>query len=327
MVRKGRLRNALLCFGLAMMCAAGCGAGSDNAAGNADVQGDGSVEPGDGADKAEATAAEEITADEENGLDTQNANESSDADDAEYEDTLEGRSLSILGDSISTFDGWIPDGCVIFYPDNGELTDVSQTWWMHLLDDTGMELCSNNSSAGSTCVGDSLDIDNPKYGCSGYRISLIAGKQGKIPDVIIVYMGTNDLLMSIPLGDNDGTRLVDEGMVDNFSDAYTLILEKIESSYPTAQIYCCTLAAIGRWGTNSPYVIFENGLGLTSEDYSERIRVIADNKKIPVIDLLHCGIEIDNLHKMTSDGVHPIPEGMEYIERAVLSGIGFAPEE
>lgn len=328
MVGKDRLRNALLCFGLAMMCVAGCGAaGSDNAARNADVQGDGSVEPGNGADKADATVAEEITADEEKGLDTQNASEASDADDAKYEDAWEGRSLSILGDSISTYDGWIPEECVVFYPNNGELTDISQTWWMQLLNDTGMELCANSSSSGSTCVGDSLDIDNPQYGCSGYRISLIAGKQGKMPDIIIVYMGTNDLLKGIPLGDNDGTQLVEEGMVENFSDAYTLILDQLESNYPMAQIYCCTLAPIGDWGTDRPFVIFENHLGLTSEDYSERIQIIADNKGIPVINLLHCGIEIDNLHEMTSDGVHFKPEGMEYIERAVLSGIGFTPND
>ena len=240
----------------------------------------------------------------------------------EEEISFEGLSLSILGDSISTYEGYIPEGFAVFFPLKGEVTDVSQTWWMKLLDDTGMKLCSNDSSAGSTCVGYSMSVDDPKYGCGGYRISALAGEQGKIPDVIIIYMGTNDLLTAVPLGDNDGTELVEEGMIENFSDAYCLILDKVQGDYPAARIYCCTLVPVGDWGTEQqPFVTLTNQLGLTSEDYSERIETIAKNKGIPVIDLHHCGIEIDNLHVMTSDGVHLTPDGIECVERAVLDGI------
>ena len=323
MIRKGRLRNTLLCAGLAMLCIAGCGMAGDK------VRIDEGIDAGDDAEATDSTNADEITPDvtavgEEGGSDTQN--KQIEQENAEKKVTFEGLGLSILGDSISTYDGYIPEGFGVMYPYAGDVTDVSQTWWMRLLEDTGMELCSNDSSSGSTCVGDSLNIDNPKYGCSSYRISLLAGKQGKIPDVIIVYMGTNDLLVGIPLGDNDGTKLVDEGKIENFSDAYTLILDKLASNYPTAQIYCCTLAPVGDWGTDSPFVIFTNYLGLTAKDYSKQIQIIADHKGIPVIDLLHCGIEIDNLHEMTSDGVHLTPEGMECVERAMLDAMGFAKE-
>lgn len=244
-----------------------------------------------------------------------------DANETESENAFEGRALSILGDSISTYDGWVMDGAAIFYPLSGDLTDVSQTWWMRLLDDTGMELCANDSSSGSTCVGDSLDVGNPKYGCSSYRLSFLTGKQGKMPDVIIVYMGTNDLLIGIPIGDNDGTKLVEEGVIDNFSDAYCLILDKLASEYPAAEIYCCTLPPIGDWGNDQPFVTLENKLGLTSRAYSEQIEVIAGNKGVLVIDLSDCGIEISNLNEMTTDGVHFTPVGMEYIEQAMLSGL------
>ena len=235
--------------------------------------------------------------------------------------SFEGLSLSIFGDSISTYEGYIPEGFAVFFPRQGEVTDVSQTWWMQLLDDTGMELCANDSSAGSTCVGFSMSVDDPKYGCGGYRISELAGEQGKIPDVIIIYMGTNDLLNSVPLGDNDGTKWVAEGEIENFSDAYCLILDKIASNYPVARIYCCTLPSIGDWGIDEPFITFTNRIGLTSEDYSERIRIIAQNKGIPVIDLYQCGIDIDNMAEMTTDGVHFTPTGMEYIERAMLNSM------
>ena len=234
---------------------------------------------------------------------------------------LEGLGISILGDSISTYDGWIPEGFNVFYPIDGELTDVSQTWWKSLIDDTGMELCANNSSAGSTCIGDSLSIDDPTFGCSDGRLSFLGGSQGRLPDVIVIYMGTNDLLNGVPIGDNDGTKLVEEGNVENFSDAYCLMLDKLASYYPTAQIFCCTLAPVGDWGTDQPFVIFENHLGLTAEEYSDQIKVIANSKGAAVIDLYHCGITIDNLAEMTTDGVHLTLVGMERVKNAVFDGL------
>lgn len=319
MLRKDRLRNTLLCVGLTMLCVAGCGSVDDNAEASEDIQSGESIVASDsvGADGEAATA-------EENSYSA--TDEQDDADDVEYGDTWEGRSLSILGDSISTYSGYIPEGFAVMYPHDGDVTDVSQMWWMRLLEDTGMELCSNDSSSGTTCAGDSLYNDNPAYGCTDLRISMLVGKQGKMPDVIIVYLGTNDLLVSNELGDNDGTKVVEEGEVWNFSDAYTLILDKLASDYPAAQVYCCTLAPIGDWGTDQPFVTLTNRLGLTYEDYSERIRVIADNKGIPVMDLTDCGIEIDNLHEMTIDGVHLTPDGMECVEHAMLEAMGFAQE-
>lgn len=233
--------------------------------------------------------------------------------------SLEGLGISILGDSISTYDGWIPEGFNVFYPFDGELTDVSQTWWKGLVDDTKMELCANNSSSGSTCVGDSLCIDDPFFGCSDGRLSFLSGSQGRLPDIIVIYMGTNDLLTGVPIGDNDGTKLVEEGVIENFSDAYCLILDKLASYYPTAQIFCCSLTPVGDWGTDQPFVLFENHLGLTAEDYSNQIRVIADNKGATVIDLYHCGIEVDNLQQMTTDGTHLTLAGMECVKNTVIS--------
>lgn len=316
MTGKGRLKSTLLCIGLMVICMAGCGTADENAGAGENVKADENTNKND-----MAAATDEAGTGQEDGTDTA-AEDEQDAEDTAKEDiALEGLGLSILGDSISTYDGYIPTGFNIFYPLSGELTDVSQTWWMQLLDDTGMELCANDSSSGSTCAGDSLSTDDPQYGCSGLRTSLLIGKQGRMPDVIIIYMGTNDLLKGIPLGDNDGTQLVEEGVIENFSDAYSLILDKIASDYPIATVYCCTLPPVGDWGTEQPFVTFTNHLGLTSEDYSERIRVIAGNKGASVIELSDCGIEIDNMAEMTEDGVHFTLAGMECIAQAMLNGL------
>ncbi|MDD6812013.1 MAG: SGNH/GDSL hydrolase family protein [Lachnospiraceae bacterium] len=233
------------------------------------------------------------------------------------ENKLEGLQLAILGDSLSAFEGYIPEGYNVFFPYSGDVTEVDQMWWKQLLDETGMELCANASSSGSTCSGDSLSMDNVMYGCSEYRIADLVGRDGTYPDVIIVYMGTNDLLKSIPIGENDGTVYVEEGNIEDFSDAYCLMLEKLETQYPCARIFCCTLTEIGEWGEEQPFVTFENGIGLTAKDYSETIRKIATAKGYTVMDLEYCGITIDNMQQFISDGVHFNPEGMKMIEGVI----------
>ena len=234
----------------------------------------------------------------------------------------EGMEISILGDSISTFDGWIPEGNIVFYPQNGLVQDVSQTWWKMVLDEMGLELCANGSSSGSTCFGDSREAD-PGFGCSDHRIAQLVGVGEEEPDIILVYMGTNDVLGNAPVGDNDGLRAVKEGVVESFSDGYTMILDKIKEQCPTAQVYCCTLLPVGDWGTteSQPFVPFVNGQKVTSEAYSEQIRLIAKNRALPVIDLEKGGITLENMAEMTADGVHPTPAGMRLIADTVKKSL------
>lgn len=267
-------------------------------------------QPGDGTGQSETDAVA-------NG-EEQTAEESADAADGVPEEPETGMKLSILGDSISTFKGWIPEGNLVFYPENGTVKDVAQTWWKIVLDELGLTLCANGSSSGSASFGYSQEAD-PMYGCSDHRISQLAGADGEAPDIIIVYMGTNDVLMSAAIGDNDGLQAVGEGLVGSLSDGYTMILDKIKRQYPQAQVYCCTLLPMGDWGTTEaqPFVPFVNGQNVTSEAYSERIRLIAGNRGLPVIDLEKCGITIDNMAEMTADGVHPTAEGMRLIADTV----------
>lgn len=232
-------------------------------------------------------------------------------------DKKAGTTVSIMGDSISTFRGYIPEGYYEFFPENGLVSDVDDTWWKRILDEKGWTLCVNGSSSGATCVGDSTGKDDPQCGCNEFRTGGLGGPDGAAPDIIIVYMGTNDLLQSIPLGDNDGTKPVPEGEVSLFGDAYTLMLDKLQAKYPSSRIYCCTITQIGTYGHGTPFVEMVNGEGLTAADYSARIAQIAGNKNLPVIDLYGCGIAVKNLHNTTADGVHPTPEGMEYIAKAV----------
>lgn len=228
-----------------------------------------------------------------------------------------GAAISILGDSISTYQGSNPVGYYAFFPEYGEVKEVEDTWWQIVADDMDLEIYVNGSSAGATVAGDSDGTEDPQCACNEFRTNDLAGPGGACPDGIIVYLGTNDMLNMVPLGDNDGTSVVMGGEVTSFSDAYTLMLDKLQANYPLAQIYCCTLLQVGDYGTKTPYVDFVNGNGLTAADYGEVIKLIAGNKGFPVIELYNCGITIENLQEMTSDGVHPTVEGMKRIAEAV----------
>lgn len=230
---------------------------------------------------------------------------------------LAGTTFSVLGDSISTYQGYNPVGYYAFFPENGEVAEVEDTWWQRVADDLELTLYANGSSSGATVAGDSTGAENPQCGCNELRTNDLSGPEGACPDRIVIFLGTNDMLKAIPLGDNDGTGLVDEGEVATFSDAYTLMLDKVQANYPLAEIYCCTLLPVGDYGTETPYVEFVNSAQLTSADYGEVIVQIAESRGLPVIDLSDCGITIENLQEMTSDGVHPTVEGMRCIAEAV----------
>ncbi|MDE6212019.1 MAG: SGNH/GDSL hydrolase family protein [Lachnospiraceae bacterium] len=230
---------------------------------------------------------------------------------------LAGATLSILGDSISTYQGYNPEGYHVFFPEYGAVKELGDTWWQIVTGDMDLEIYVYVSISGATVAGDSTGTEDPQCACNELRTNALAGPGGACPDRIIVYLGTNDLLETVRLGDNDGTDAVPAGEIDTFSDAYTLMLDKLQANYPSARIYCCTLLQVGDYGTQTPYVEFVNGAGLTAADYGEMIIRIAENRGLPVIDLYNCGVTIENLQEMTSDGVHPTAAGMRQIAAAV----------
>ena len=63
--------------------------------------------------------------------------------------------ISILGDSYSTFEGYVPSGNVSWYATTAwenrtDVVDVRQTWWWQLISEGGYILGVNESYSGST---------------------------------------------------------------------------------------------------------------------------------------------------------------------------------
>lgn len=99
------------------------------------------------------------------------------------EGKLKDKKLSIMGDSISRFNGYIPAGNAIFHP-NGTVTNVNQTSWQMLINETGMQLVINQSWSGSHL---SNGREVASMFCNPARYESLG-----IPDIILIFGGTND---------------------------------------------------------------------------------------------------------------------------------------
>ena len=207
--------------------------------------------------------------------------------------------ISVLGDSISTFDGFTPPGGVYYGPSFGEITGVysaEDTWWMQVIRALGGELLANNSWSGST-----VSADGPLSACSPSRIRRLA-VDGVSPAQILILAGLNDINQYIPPA--------------SFAADYALMLQRIHEAYPCAEVTCGTL--ITGYLHNTP---FTRSLAIFRErllPYNEGIRSAAAAIGCQVADLAKSDESYPAM-----DGLHPNGEGMAQLARLWLKSIGF----
>ncbi len=233
---------------------------------------------------------------------------------------IEGKVISILGDSISTYEGYIPaaDGFnlehVARYPQSNLLTDVNETWWMQVVTKLNAKLGVNESWR-STEIGNIYDVEvNSGYeGTKACMASLTRiqnlGSNGT-PDIILFYGGTNDITQRRIVGDfstETAPLHVDLTSVkwDTVAEAYVTAIMRMQYYYPDAQI----IAMLPTYTSNNTNSVIEK--------YNTVFANICKHYKIPYIDLRNCGITTSHL----PDGTHPNAEGMDYITNAVLNAM------
>lgn len=228
-----------------------------------------------------------------------------------------GKKLSILGDSISTYAGYIPSSNSNFYTgSNCGVTSVNDTWWKKLIDALGMTLELNNSWSGSRVTGTSESA-----GC-GTR----AQNLGTNPDVIIVYMGINDFNNEVGLGTYDGNGTFPTA-TSTFREAYAIMLDKILTAYPTAEVWCATLPACERNGsTGAPEI---NGNNVLLDDFNNAIRNLSQVFGAKILDFAQCGLTYENMSIYMGDwatgtgqGLHPNANGHTLIAKQAIRQIG-----
>lgn len=220
--------------------------------------------------------------------------------------------FSILGDSISTFEGYSEPYDAIFYDAltkcQTDILKVTDTWWGQVINYLGGELLVNNSFSGSL-VSKHPDCEISSYGCSDERTSSLA-KKGISPDVIMVFLGTNDWGYGVKVKPQNESE---EESLTIFSVAYKAMLKKLKYNYPSAEIWCFTLP-ISNYkkliGSDFPYCY----AGKHIEEYCKVICDCASEYGCKVIDLYNSGQKHD-----TIDGFHPNVKGMKTIADTVIN--------
>lgn len=237
---------------------------------------------------------------------------------------LKGKTVSIIGDSISTFEGYLADSQYLRYFPKYDVTSVEQTWWKLMLNKSGMVLHKNCAWSGSYVTGSSSSTTSASAGCSTKRINDLA-KNGVAPDIVICFIGINNLQTSTAgteLGNWKGGTLPSEGTINTFSEAYALMVSKILKKYPRTEVFLCTLLDTNKDGWDNDGTSFPtNKDSRTLKDYNDTIRFIAEAFGVNVIDIHACGVNWFNLDTFTADGLHPNAEGMKKIAEKMLAEI------
>lgn len=233
---------------------------------------------------------------------------------------IDGKTLSILGDSISTYPGYSNDANtnntignnVVYYTGtNYGINSVEQTWWKQLANNTNLNILVNNSYSGSRVLNNEAGINSAGY----LRANQLHTNSGTEPDIIAVFIGINDFNYNLPLGlynDEIYNKIINNSdktfsylEPTTFNEAYAIMLHKIISTYDKADIYCFTLLPNGY---NTNYSLLE--------EFNNSIRKIATHFNVKIVDLYKdSGINSSNYQDYSNDptGLHPNEKGMNII--------------
>ena len=261
---------------------------------------------------------------------------------------LGGKHLSIIGDSISTFQGWNNNtntnttigGNAVFYDPaihHSVMDKADDCWWKLTADRTGMNMLVNGAWSGSATIDETglpADEYNVAYlanaSTSNRAINLHANtgvNNGKKPDIIFCFMGTNDSIR-YPDATVAGTyeavnfnNLIqgsgssytyniskNANNIPIFAEAYAVMLHKMQIAYPDAQIFCMSIL---------PYVY---GTAENHGNYNLVIQKMAEHFGCGFIDTYNdSGITFGNYTNYTVDGLHPNEVGMKMMSDCVIN--------
>ncbi len=134
-----------------------------------------------------------------------------------------GKSFSIIGDSISTYQDIIPAGFACFYPyPTADVSNYNRTWWMMTINRLGGTLFLNNSYSGSCVAHDSSSSTYLKSRLNYCNV------QGQFADVCLIFMGSNDAASSV----------VSEA---KFKERYKIMLDNLIEMAPNMELVLMTL--------------------------------------------------------------------------------------
>lgn len=253
--------------------------------------------------------------------------------------SIEGKTLSILGASMSTYIGKsngiaasTTNSTIMqnkdYYP-NSKIKDVTlnDTWWMQACNDLGLRLLVNNSWSGSSLlyerngtVGAYVDRCVQLHDDTGENA-------GEVPDIIAIQMGTNDFqYYKDTLGTaniNYDTLIVKQKKgVYNYAtpttslEAAAIVLHKISVRYPNAEVYYLNISQR------------IDGTDALIQSFNAELKKVVEYFDAHIVDIYNSAITMEDFSTYIGDGkVHPNKLGMdvytETFKRALLQNTAY----
>lgn len=209
---------------------------------------------------------------------------------------LAGPRITILGDSYSTFSGYIPDHFETWYRDSApylnDVTKVEETWWWQVIQGLDGQLERNNSYSGSTICYAGYKRGKPNHTDFSDRafVTRAQSRMGE-PDIILVFGGTNDAWADSPIGTNVWANWTTEDLW-TFRGGMSKLCDILKGKYQSAKIF------------------FMLNPGLKTE-INEAMHEICEHYSMPCIDL----------HDIDKQNNHPSVVGMKAIAEQTIKFI------
>lgn len=142
--------------------------------------------------------------------------------------------ITLIGDSISTFSGWIPEGYVNYYP-QGIIDSVEKTYW-HILCSILSASIQNLSYAGSSVTNQVL----PEYNLYK-RVPFVNCDSS----LIILAVGVNDTEKEDGVGEYDYDKDIESYNESIFTEAYIKAVRTLMLLHPKTDILLVAMAPEG----------------------------------------------------------------------------------
>ena len=245
------------------------------------------------------------------------------------------KTFSIMGDSISTFEGCVPDGYTLFYNDERlERSGVlrpEDTWWSHVVRALGGTVLADSAWSGSMVEGAGFPAAS-----SPERATALLGPNGQAPDAVLVFLGINDYGWGGAEAQATGRshampHCIDPATVpeqiasaapadavERFGAAYCTMLRNIHAAAPNATVYCITLLPGRTHGVDHPEFCYRLR-GHHLDEYNVAIRDAAAAEGCRVADVRAFGRDYDSL-----EGTHPTNLGMRQFASMVVRAMQLA---
>lgn len=234
---------------------------------------------------------------------------------------LEDKTISIQGDSISTFAGTITDGNATYYSASHKFVNsIDATWWGLLINECRMRLIRNDAWSGSRISGTGDSAMCSVVRCSNIKHtdSTVDTYQYGAPEIIVVMAGTNDVSGNVEMGTADGA-------VTTYMGAFRTMLANLKSQCRNAKIVVFQLY-------RGNVLDYTNSGGKHQYEYQEAMANLCRRYGVYYIGPEHFDLSFPNLQYYTcnnslsdyglptytgADYLHPNMQGMERVYAGV----------